>query len=511
MTILADKRLFFAALLSLGLLAMTARTATDPDLWWHLRTGQWILETGHVPHTDPFSFTRAGSPWLAHEWLSEVLFYLLWKLAGPTALIVFSSLITTTGFLLLYWRCSGPPASPGPPERPGERPGAPHWAAAATVLGAWASASFWGARPQMFTFLLASLFLWLLEHAEQRPRLLLWIPPLFLLWLNLHAGFALGPVLLILYAGGVLLDALAGTTPRSEARPILTRVLLAALACLALIPCNPSGARLYRYPFETVRASELRSLIVEWLSPDFHRSMYTPFLLVLLLLLVALAWSRPGVRGRVLVPLMFMLLSALDAVRHIPIFMLVAIPVFAQAIAHSSQPAWPSALRRPRDRFRFLFNSAVLIFLAVFVLWRWTNLANTQHAREAALFPRNAVAFLRAAHLPARLFAYYDWGGYAIWNLYPLYHPFVDGRSDLYGDDFLKQFETAIQLRKGWRTVLDDHDVEVILIPPDAALAQALLLDQRWSTPYRDSQAIIFLRNHPSQQTLLPALSSKPR
>jgi len=67
MNIFATKRSFFAGILFLGLLAMTARTATDPDLWWHLRTGQWIVENGHVPHTDPFSFTRGGSPWVSHE------------------------------------------------------------------------------------------------------------------------------------------------------------------------------------------------------------------------------------------------------------------------------------------------------------------------------------------------------------------------------------------------------------------------------------------------------------
>ena len=494
MRLVADTRALFAAILFFGLLAMTARTATDPDLWWHLRTGQWIVETGHVPHTDPFSFTRRGSPWVSHEWLSEIVFYALWRLAGPTALIVFSSLITTAGFLLLYWRCSGQP----------------HWAAAATVLGAWACAPCWGTRPQMFTFLFASLFLWLLERAEQRPRLLLWIPPLFLLWLNLHGGFALGPALLLLYAGGLFLETLAGTFPWPEARLLLARVLLATLACLALIPFNPSGARLYHYPFETVRASEARSLIVEWLSPDFHRSMYTPFLLVLLLLMAALAWSRLPVRGRVLLPLMFMLLSALDAVRHIPIFILLALPVMAQALAHSSLPTWPAALRPPRQRFRTLSYSAALVFLAVFALGRWTIVANSQNPREADLFPRHAVAFLRAGHLPDRLFAFYDWGGYAIWNLYPQYRPFADGRADLYGDDLLKQAaQTVPNLRPGWQAILDDWNVETLLIPPAAALAQALLLDQRWSTPYRDSQAIVFVRNHANHQTLLPALSSK--
>src|SRR5258706_2759317 len=92
---LRSPQIAFAAILLLGLLAMTARPATDPDLWWHLRTGQWIMEAGHIPHSDSFSFTRAGSPWVSHEWLSEVTFYAIWKFAGAAGLIVFSSLLTT--------------------------------------------------------------------------------------------------------------------------------------------------------------------------------------------------------------------------------------------------------------------------------------------------------------------------------------------------------------------------------------------------------------------------------
>src|SRR5262249_6148438 len=97
-------RFAFSGILMFGLLAITARNAVDPDLWWHLRTGQLIVETGHVPHADPFSFTRNGSPWVSHEWLSEVAFYEIWKHSGPTGLIMFSALVTSAGFMLLYLR-----------------------------------------------------------------------------------------------------------------------------------------------------------------------------------------------------------------------------------------------------------------------------------------------------------------------------------------------------------------------------------------------------------------------
>ena len=122
----------------------------------------------------------------------------------------------------------------------------------------------------MFTFTLAALLLWLMQRAENRPRLLWCIPVLFLVWLNLHGGFAVGFALLILYAGGLALEAATGETPWPEARSMLIRIGCAILACVALVPLNPSGVKLYLYPIETILALEPRSLIVEWFSPDFH-------------------------------------------------------------------------------------------------------------------------------------------------------------------------------------------------------------------------------------------------
>jgi hypothetical protein len=468
----------FAGILFFGLLAMTARNATDPDLWWHLRTGQWIVETGHVPHSDPFSFTRGGSPWVSHEWLSEVLFYELWKHGGPGTLIVFSSLITTTGFLLLYTRCAVGPA----------------WAAAATVLGAVASAPYWGVRPQMFTFTLASLLLWLVERAHNRPRLLLWIPPLFLVWLNLHAGFALGPALLLLYTAGLTLEVATGATPWGEARPAILRLLAVTLACLALVPLNPSGVQLYRYPFDTLRSHAMRSFIVEWFSPNFHRWLYMPFLAVFLLLLAALARSRSQVKGRVLLPLVFTSFAAFDAVRHIPIFILLAIPVLVSSFPASSPSVALSPQPPARSRLSPFFGAAVLTLMASFALAQWVGLARKQDSSEDGQFPRDAVAYLQASKRSGKVFAHYDWGGYLIWKLYPQYRVYVDGRADLYGDSLLHQFQAAIHLEKGWHAALDRWDVEAVLVPPNSALAQALALDPHWSMPYRDSRAVVFWR-----------------
>lgn len=473
----------FAFILLFGLLAMTARHAVDPDLWWHLRTGQWIVETGSIPHVDPFSFTRAGHAWISHEWLSEVVFYEIWKHSGFGGLIVFSAVITTAGFLLLYFRCGD----------------IPHWAAAATSLGALASAPAWGVRPQMFTFALTSLLLWLLERGERRPWVLLAIPPMFLLWLNLHAGFALGPALMLAYALGLLIEVVLGTSPWRAVGPSIMRVLGLMLACLALVPLNPRGTQLYRYPFDTLLSSSMRSFIVEWFSADFHQARFTPYLLVWLVLVAVLALRTNRPAARVLLPLILTAGLSLDAVRHIPIFVLLAVPAIAKGLPVLSARADGPGRRLTRTQPTFVVIA--LMLMAAFAMTRWAVLIRGQATAAAEAFPERAIEALQAGNYGERLFAYYDWGGYAIFKLYPKYRVFVDGRADLYGNGLLHEFDTAAQIRAGWRQVVDEWKVRVVLVPGNCALAQALMLDPDWHMQYRDSQAVLLVRVSQSGET----------
>lgn len=470
-------RWIFALILLFGLLAMTARHAIDPDLWWHLRTGQWIVESGTVPRVDPFSFTRAGHAWVSHEWLSEVVFYEIWSHLGFGGLITFSAVITTAGFLLLYLRCGG----------------TSYWAAAVTSLGALASAPAWGVRPQMFTFAFASLLLWLLDRSERRAWVLLAIPPLFLLWLNLHAGFALGPALLLAYGLGLLVEVALGDSAWRLAGPTILRVAAVLVVCLALVPLNPSGVQLYRYPFDTLLSSSMRSFIVEWSSADFHQGRYAPYLLVWLVLLAVLGLGKSRPAARVLLPLVLTAGLSLDAVRHIAILVLLAVPVIAKGLS-----GMPVPTQSRRRRIQPAFVALAILLMAGFAVTRWAVLIRSQAAAEAEALPEKAVEVLRAGNYGERLLAYYDWGGYSIFKLYPKYRVFVDGRADLYGDDLLHQFETAAQVRAGWRQVLDRWKLQVVLVPLNSALAQALMLDPDWRVQYRDARAVVLVRTSQS-------------
>src|SRR5208337_5455598 len=121
-------RRLFVIIFAIGLLVMASRNVTDPDVWWHLRTGQIILQTHHVPQVDPYSFTRAGQPWIDHEWLSQVLIYLLYRAGGWGALSIIFGAVAATALLLVFARS----------------PGKPYVAGLVALVGAFASAPSWG-------------------------------------------------------------------------------------------------------------------------------------------------------------------------------------------------------------------------------------------------------------------------------------------------------------------------------------------------------------------------------
>jgi hypothetical protein len=462
----------FLAVLFLGLFAMAARNVTDPDLWWHLKTGQLILEHKSVPHTDPFSFTRAGQPWVAHEWLTEVLLYKFKRTAGWGGLIVFFAGIVCATFFLLFLRC-------GP---------APYIAGVATLCAAWATVPVWGVRPQVLSLLFTSLWLLILERSEHSPRLLWWTLPLTVLWVNLHAGFALGLALSALFLAGALIERTLGFPSQPDSQRLRTPAFILLLDLL-LVPLNPNGVRLFFYPIETLRSAAMQNYIAEWASPNFHHAEYWPFLFVMLGTFAVLIWSRARVRPRDLLLLLVSLYAGLCSIRMMPLFVLIAVPLISRRLGN-----WPTSrysATRPLRALRPLLNGVIVLAMAVFAGVHVTQVIQRQSEAEMQHFPVRAVEFLQAHPVSGRVFNHYDWGGYLIWKMYPSSPVFVDGRADLYGQQLLDQFASTYQFKGDWRQTLEHWHIDTVLVPANSALAVGLKSAPGWTVAYEDSQAVI--------------------
>jgi len=527
LAVLLSTRRLLAFVLLASLFTMAAGQITDPDFWWHLRTGQLIFETRSVPHADPFSFTARGREWVAHEWLTEVLMYAVYRLAGWGGLIVSFSAVMTGALMIVYRRAARVAAHP-------------FVAGGATLLAALATAPMWGVRPQMISFLLASVFVALLDSHERGggARPLVWLPALMLLWVNMHGGFALGLVLVGLTAAGVALDEIAGAGRRPEAAgdeqgrrlagpvrgqgtelpeqskrewarlvwsrawPRVRPLLFALAACAAVVPLNPSGARLFTYPLETLRSGAMQRHIQEWFSPDFHRPEAHAFALLLFAVLVALALSPKRARPRDLLLLCVTAYAGLRSWRNIPVFALAAAPLLAEHVWLIFKGRdWARGLTAPEPReaeggvvFRSLLNTALFVVIpAGLCVAGVARASGRQGAVEASKFPAAAVEFLRAREA-GPVFNAYGWGGYLIWKLYPARLVYIDGRADVYGDKFVEDFIKTEGGERGWRERLERDGVRAVLVVPDAALASLLREDAGWEKVFEDSQAVVFFK-----------------
>lgn len=476
----------FLAVLFLGLFAMAARNVSDPDVWWHLKTGQYIAEHKSVPHTDPFSYTRAGKPWVAHEWLSELLLYETQRSTGWGGLIVLFAAVLGATFFLLYLRC-GPDA---------------YLSGVATLFAAWATVPVWGVRPQVLSLFLTSLWLLILERSERTPSVLWWTLPLTLLWVNLHAGFALGLVLSALFIAGGFIERALGCSPSNA--PRLRSAAFVLLLDLLLVPLNPNGLRMFSYPIETLRSTAMQSYIAEWASPNFHHAEYWPFLLAVLAMFAALSWSRPRLRPRDVLLLLVSLYAGLCSIRMTPLFILIAVPLVSKRLGEL--PASSSTQLRPPAASHPWLNGALVLAMAIFAGVHSAQIIRRQPQTEMEHFPDRAVAFLQA-HPPAGpIFNHYDWGGYLIWRLYPSTRVFIDGRADLYGQQPLDQFAAAYQLKGAWQQTLRQWGIDTVLVPTDSALATGLRNSRGWTVAYEDSQAVVLTatppRNRPAPTTI---------
>lgn len=484
MKLLSDTRQAFLTVFLLCLFAMAVRPATDPDLWWHLRTGQLILQSHSPIHRDPFSFTRFGQPWVNHEWLADVLIYSLYRLAGWGGLIITFAVIITAAYWLVFLRCGGR-----------------HYVAAlVTAWGAIASVPSWGVRPQMLSLLLASAFLYILERSDAKTRAIWWTLPLMLLWVNLHAGFALGILLMVLFGTGTLLDVALGFRVWHDARRQLKWLATATAVCAALVAVNPNGVRLYTYPLQTLTSRAMQTYIAEWFSPNFHELRFLPFGLLLLAIMAALPFSSRRTRPHDLLLLLVTAFAALRSVRHIPIFVLIAAPVLSTLLEeHMERLRRPSTAGARQPEFKSWkapIHALIVVAFVAFAATRVAAVTAKQAQAERASFPSGAVSFLLRSDLPRPILNHYNWGGYLIWKLYPRYRVFIDGRADLYGDEFMEELSATYHLTDDWQRALQKWDVRTLVLPPDAPVVAKLLASSGWREVYADPQAVVLSRRN---------------
>jgi hypothetical protein len=457
---------------------------SDGDTARHLRLGEMILQQRHLPHTDTFSFTMAGKPFIAFEWGSEAVFALAYRLAGLPGVVVLAGLVLALTYALVARFLI-------------RRGGDPLLAYFVSMASAVLSAAHWLARPHLFTMLAVVLLLGLLERPGRQK---LWpYFALFVVWANLHGGFFFGCVTIGIYLAGELVEAWladgeARTTWLARARHHASALGLALLASLV----NPNGWRNLAHVAGFFGNSAILRQTQEFMSPDFHTINGKLFLLMLLVLVATFALTRRRPSMPVLLIVLANIAFSLISQRNIELFALVAMPLLA--LAYDAEWRALPVLRRPKEVFQREHEGsyggvaaaicALVLAGVALVGGKVAGVDVVPDHYDPKTFPVEAVAKGREARLQGRMFNNFIWGGYLL-QAWPEQRVFIDGGTDHYGEALFNQYIQVWNLEPGWRDVLARWNITLALVQPTSRLADELVRDQQWQVWYCDSTAVV--------------------
>jgi len=453
-----------APLMALAMALASPAVFNDADSFWHLAAGQWIVAHGAVPTTDVFSFSAPGAVWHAHEWLTEILFAGAFALFGWSGLAALCGLAVGGALTLVARRALRDGLS-----------GLPLLATMLLSLSLIAPSLL--ARPHVFGLLLLAFWVDRLLAARESNRAPpLWLAAIMLLWVNMHASFLLGLALI----GPFALEALIEAPADKRLRVLLNWAVFGVAAALAGL-ANPQGYAAFVYPVYVMNMKMLAS-IIEWRPTDF--SHIGP-MEIALLALIAIPLLRPvrvkPMRALILLGLVHM---ALHQGRQQMVFAIVAPLLLAGPL--SQVFTRDDAAKPARDR-RIWAGAAALAALLVCVrlsapIQRVDGPAAPLSALEAV--PQD----LRAKPVLNEL----GFGGLLI---YSGVKPFIDGRTDMYGDPFWFRYEKMLDGdAAAFDAGLKNHGFAWTLLPPAAPLNKILASRPEWKRVYGDDFAVVYAK-----------------
>jgi len=460
--------------------------SVDPDLWWHIRVGQNILSTHSWPTTDSFSYTVSGTPWLAYEWLGDVMIGSVAKFG----LLALEGLLFALGgaiMLAVYYLAS-------------LRAGNSKAGFVAALVLSWFSVANFNLRPQMFGFLFLVFTLILLEKFRRGSVFALWLLPLlFVIWINTHGSWVVG----LAVVGWTLISGFVefrlGTIEAVRwSQKQRLQLELALLGCVAAIPITPYGAELAVYPFTVASSLPVNvAAVSEWLPMPFETAGGKLFLCTLLAAFALQSFFRFTFQ---LQEWALALGGTAMAILHVR-FVLLFVPFFAPVLA-LMLARWIPAYDRRKDKFAL--NAILMAAALAAMVWYFPSKADLQHEVEGR-FPVRAVEYFRAHGLAGPVFNSYVYGGYLIGYL-PEQKVFIDGRGDLYehGGAFLEYLQVA-NLKPAAFMVLRAHNIQSLLLESQEPMAVVLATNPEWEKRYTDGVSTLFVRRDAGSTFKAPA------
>lgn len=459
------------ALVGSFILFLFSITYADVDLWGHLRFGLDNLESGEIAQVDRYSYMSDGQRWVNHEWLSEVLLALAWRMGGTPGLVILKMLLGlgTLGLVILFFKRCGMGVGSGS-----------ILLLAGSLLLAPDMATV---RPQVFTILCFAGLLFLVVEAESGAyRRLWWAVPLLLVWANLHGGVLAGATVLSVWAVvHVFLN-----------RAAWKQVAVPVALSLAGLLVNPYGAALPVFLLRT--ATVPRPEIWEWNPLELYRPI--GILYVLVVVAAILGFVSTGRKRSIPLVVLFAGIATgpLLARRHLSLFSIGALMIAGQPIAARLAGFWGNRSRLPKLPV-WLAGVPALGALAL-LAGAAGRVPRIPIPTNIPLRPFQAVSLLQSVpDLKGNLATEFSWGEYVLWHLGPRVKVSIDGRREtLYSEEIYQQNLHFLFGREHWDEVLSRHPTDMVLVLTGWPAYNLILLHPGWVVIHKDDASTLFAR-----------------
>lgn len=460
-----------------GLLVLGNRLLADPDTYWQIRIGQWILDTGSLPRTDAFSFTMSGQPWMSTQWLAQVCYVAAFSLAGWAGPVILTAASIAAAFAILAWFLV---------RRLDTR------TALVLLMAALAVASpHFLVRPHALAMpVMVAWIAGLIAAADRGETPSFWLLPLIALWANLHGSFILGLALI----GPVALDAVLKREAPARIR-LLLRWFLFGLAALAASCMTPYGFEALLAARNILNLGAALPLITEWRPMDFSR--FGAFEACLLLGLGAALLKGMTLPLMRIVLVLGLLHMALANVRNATVLALLLPIVLAAPLAvRLGRPRIPLP-RGARSRSVIALASGALVIAITSAA-----IATGRYAPPSGIAP--AVAALKERGV-SRVLNDYDFGGYLIWAGIPVA---IDGRTELYGERFMVELDNAMTLKSADALfdMLKSYRIDSTLLRRSTPAAQLLDHVGGWKKIFADDEVVAHVRDPSARHLAEPEI-----
>jgi hypothetical protein len=457
----------------------------DADVGWHIRTGEYILDHHAVPRQDLYSFSKPDAPWYAWEWGVDLIDGALHRAMGLKGVVLLAgvliALFATTLLRRMVWRNV-------------------HLFAALIVslLAVGGASIHFLARPHIFTLVLLSGAVWMIESDRRTPRnRIWWLVPLTMVWTNLHGGFLALIALLGLTAVGIAIEALMGIERFHGAYRYAA--LTGACALVSLV--NPYGIQLHKHVWDYLRSDWIRNIIQEFQAPNFRNENLLQYEVLLLvgLIVAGFLFRRKQVAEGLWI--LFFAHMSLSSVRHVPIFVTVAAPVIAVEVS-TWWTTWTASASRnslvgilnqmAADSMHGFRRTSLWVPAVVLTLVLLGPPFPWPKDFPEVGFPVKMVHAHQKEILESRVLTSDQWADYLIYTD-PRTKVFVDGRSDFYGEEIGDQYLHMYSGNWDWNTLVNKYRFNLVLLPVESPLVQLLKITPGWRVEQDNGKEILLV------------------